>query len=84
MGAGAMVDMVVVTVVMVVATMVTGMVAATGISVATVTMGAGNSPYTVRFREAIFAAIAPLQGEAGRTSARSEMHRYDRETSAMR
>jgi hypothetical protein len=76
--------MVVVTVDMVAVTMVTGMVAATGISAATVTMAAGNSRYTVRFREAIFAAIAPLPGEAGRTSARSEMLRYDRETSAMR
>jgi len=78
-----------VTVAMAVVTMATGMAAATGISVVTtvilaVTTAAAGSPSTVRFREAIFAAIAPLPGAAGRTSARSETPRFDRETSAMR
>jgi hypothetical protein len=79
----------VVTVDMAAVTMATGMVAATGISaditvILAVTMGAGSSPYPVRFREAVFAAIAPLPGVAARISARSATPRYDRETSAMR
>jgi hypothetical protein len=73
---------VVVTADMVVVTM--AMVAATGISAATVTMEAGNSRYPVRFREAIFAAIVPLPAAVGRTSARSETRPWERETSAMR
>jgi hypothetical protein len=72
-----MVDMVAV---MAVVIMATGMAAATGISagitvILAVTMGAESSPYPVRIREAVFAAIAPLPGVAARTSARSETPR---------